>query len=446
MENASKKNLPEIIQEGRKYVVVIKCDNGVGSGFFIAPNMIATNYHVLEGATKAKVFFDDGRRIKVIGLLAKEEDRDVVILEVAPLGHSLSLLDGFPDQGEKVVAIGHPENLKYTASQGIVSAVRAANEMRSIYSGWDMSGTWIQTDASISKGSSGGPLLNELGLVVGMSTAGHLGGSDLNHAISSIDLQAVLSTAKISRPESLKKVIPFYSSSRGERGGEFFGVDESNFVDSHIRDLLSSASKNLFPILRKEKYVEIQEFLGISTDPYDRLNFLFKNGIVSTKFDHNAIIYIDGEYQCLDVGALGAVYDIESHKCLILDRTRGSSLSRTRLEISFEGVFAVFNPTSYQVSNGALFVTPMQPIQERKHAQWFDAMDEFSEKAVEECQAFEQKREKDIYLWMKVLAYPVSFILLEMLGMPTWVTVVLLSIIFVFHVYYELFYSHDESN
>lgn len=140
---------------------------GVGTGFIItADGQIVTNAHVVDGADKVKVTLADGRSVdgKVLG---RDEATDIALIKVEA-GDSLPTV-AFGDStklkvGQDVVAIGNPFGLGNSVTSGIVSALG-----RDINSGpFD---NYIQTDAAINKGNSGGPLFNTDGEVVGINTA-----------------------------------------------------------------------------------------------------------------------------------------------------------------------------------------------------------------------------------------------------------------------------------
>lgn len=141
--------------------------SSLGSGFVIDPNgTIVTNNHVIEGADNIEVIFSDGRRLKA-ELLGADPKTDLAVLKVeseeplvsVPIGDSKSMRIG-----DWVMAIGNPFGLGGSVSIGIVSAIG-----RDINSGpYD---NYIQTDAAINRGNSGGPLFNMDGEVIGINTA-----------------------------------------------------------------------------------------------------------------------------------------------------------------------------------------------------------------------------------------------------------------------------------
>jgi S1-C subfamily serine protease/peroxiredoxin len=149
----------------------------LGTGFVIDQSgSIATNYHVIEKATSAQAQFRDGTEVAVAGFLAWDTNHDLVILSLSdrpPGMEVLQLSATDPGLASDVIAIGHPSGFKFTISRGIVAAIRRASELsasdlESLNQSADT--VWIQTDAVISQGSSGGPLLNAAGQVVGINT------------------------------------------------------------------------------------------------------------------------------------------------------------------------------------------------------------------------------------------------------------------------------------
>ncbi len=144
--------------------------NSLGSGFVIGTDgLVVTNNHVIKEADEIHVVFTDGSKIKVDKVLGRDPKTDLALLKVTPKKDKPLVAVPFGDSasmrvGDCVIAIGNPFGLGGTVTSGIISAKK-----RDINSGpYD---EFIQTDASINKGNSGGPLFNLKGEVIGVNTA-----------------------------------------------------------------------------------------------------------------------------------------------------------------------------------------------------------------------------------------------------------------------------------
>jgi hypothetical protein len=188
----TRKNIPEIARAVRGAVVsIVMSDNGgqpvaQGTGFVVSEDgRIVTNYHVIEEGSSAIVKLPDGALFPVDRLLAADKDRDIAIIKAHGKNfHVVSLGDSDRVQvGDEVVAIGNPLSLDSTVSNGIVSAVRTVQEE---------GGKFLQVTTPISPGSSGGPLFNMEGQVVGITSMHLQGGENLNFAIPINDVKRLL--------------------------------------------------------------------------------------------------------------------------------------------------------------------------------------------------------------------------------------------------------------
>ena len=141
----------------------------LGSGFVIdgVKGLIVTNNHVIDGADEITVNFNDGSKLKVDKVLGRDPKTDLALLKVTPKQPLTSVKFGSSDKlevGDWVLAIGNPFGLGGSVSIGIISA-----KQRDIQSGpYD---DYLQTDAAINKGNSGGPLFDMKGEVIGINTA-----------------------------------------------------------------------------------------------------------------------------------------------------------------------------------------------------------------------------------------------------------------------------------
>jgi len=173
---------------GPAVVLITTYEGGVeaalGSGFVVeAAGTLVTNYHVIRGADRAKVKFTDGRHFDVKGVYAFDAARDVAVLAIP--GKNLPTLtladsDG-PAVGAAVVAIGNPRGFENTVSEGILSARRELEDDQ----------PFLQHTAPISPGSSGGPLLDMTGKVIGVNTLVYQG-QNLNFAVPSNFVKTML--------------------------------------------------------------------------------------------------------------------------------------------------------------------------------------------------------------------------------------------------------------
>jgi serine protease Do len=141
--------------------------SSLGSGFVIDPSgLVVTNNHVIAEAEEINVVFNDGSRIKA-EVIGRDPKTDIALLKINPEKPLKAVKFGDSDKlrlGEWVIAIGNPFSLGGSVSAGIVSA-----RNRDIQSGpYD---NYIQTDAAINRGNSGGPLFNLEGEVIGVNTA-----------------------------------------------------------------------------------------------------------------------------------------------------------------------------------------------------------------------------------------------------------------------------------
>lgn len=208
--SAPKKDIPAIAKSADGAIVtVIAVANdkpiAQGTGFLVrADGVIMTNYHVIETGDTAVVKFPDDTAFPVDGILAADKARDLAIIKIhGKTFRTLTLGDSNDIQvGEEVVAIGNPLSLESTVSNGIISGVRSSKEQ-----GWKL----LQTTAPISPGSSGGPLFNMRGEVIGINALYLEGGENLNFAIPINDAKLLLShqsTKVVSLPNEHKPAAP----------------------------------------------------------------------------------------------------------------------------------------------------------------------------------------------------------------------------------------------
>jgi serine protease Do len=159
-------------------IVSVRAGDSLGTGFVVrSDGWVATNFHVVRGATEVTVVFSDHREFPVVEIMNANRLHDLVILRID--AHGLPVLPvGNSDAvrpGDSVLAIGHPLGLEDTVSNGLISAVRH------VHANLDV----LQVSAPIAPGSSGGPLFNDRGEVIGVATAFMNGGQNLNFGLPS---------------------------------------------------------------------------------------------------------------------------------------------------------------------------------------------------------------------------------------------------------------------
>ena len=156
--------LEEVIGRALPAVVRVETSGSQGSGFFIAPDTLLTNAHVVGTNTTVSLRRSDGTML--MGRVdVSAPDLDIAIVRTSqpdPGQATLTMGSGARARaGQEVVALGSPLGLQNTVTRGIVSAVRDMGPL-----------TLVQTDAAINPGNSGGPLLDRSGLVIGITTLG----------------------------------------------------------------------------------------------------------------------------------------------------------------------------------------------------------------------------------------------------------------------------------
>ena len=168
-----------------------------GSGFFINEGGdVITNYHVIKGSNKIEVMTSDGKKYPVKDTLATDVDSDLFLASVdipQNMVHPIKISSEIPEIGEDIIIIGCPEGLSQTMTRGIISSVRYLENY----------GTVIQIDAAISPGSSGSPVINKEGEVIGVATFNREG-QNLNFAISSQQVSNLIEEAGIISNSGIK--------------------------------------------------------------------------------------------------------------------------------------------------------------------------------------------------------------------------------------------------
>jgi S1-C subfamily serine protease len=285
-------SLPSLIKRIKPSTVIIFAydDKGkflqLGSGFFISQNGdVITNYHVIQGASSAEIKTADGKTYPITYILAGDEPNDLIRLSVnipSSSVYPLSLCQTIPEVGERIIVYGSPLGLENTVSDGIISAIRDIPDY----------GRIIQITAPISPGSSGSPVLNLQGEVIGIATFQLIEGQNLNFAIPSEKITSLILTEenKISiteeffGPESkVKKVIPATDEAKIKSViNEFFWA---------ISDKNWSKAKS-YCVYGSREYDAVCWF----EEMYDYMSSYADVVILDTSVDDILNVSIDGEY------------------------------------------------------------------------------------------------------------------------------------------------------
>ena len=177
-----KRSVQSIAAETRNSVMALSAMNlsgeveRLGTGFIISSDgRLVTNYHVIEGASQIVAKHHTGGAFRVVSVLGTDKEHDIALLKLdamdlpcLPLGDS-----GQVRQGDRILIIGSPHGLEGTLSEGLVSALRGtAGKLTS-----------LQFTAAISPGSSGSPVVDSAGQVIGVATCTIKDGQALNFAV-----------------------------------------------------------------------------------------------------------------------------------------------------------------------------------------------------------------------------------------------------------------------
>jgi len=254
-------SLPSLIKRIKPSTVIIFVydDKGeflkLGSGFFISQNGdVITNYHVLQGASSAETKTADEKTYPITYIVAGDEQNDIIRLSVnipSQYVYPLSLSKTIPEVGERIIVYGSPLGLENTVSDGIVSAIRDIPDY----------GRIIQITAPISPGSSGSPVLNMKGEVIGIATFQIIEGQNLNFAIPSeriaslnlMEEEKTFTTEELFEQEEKEKKDSDYAYEAADKALYF--IDKEEYAKA--LPYLEIAIKTDIPSLKEYLYLAI---------------------------------------------------------------------------------------------------------------------------------------------------------------------------------------------
>jgi TPR repeat protein len=238
-----------VLYNGEKYV-------GHGSGFYVQEGLVATNYHVIKGFTAGYIKFIDEETGYPFSVAMTDESHDLALLKVDELRYPLKFANLRASQiGDQVYAVGSPFflNLDGSFTIGNISQIKDIKLGKML-----PKSRWIIHSAPISAGSSGGPLLNEEGKVIGVTSASiehskNRLGQNINLAISAYYLQALI--------KKYTQELPLQTTKRMASQGD----PASNYVmamESLKEGKCESVTKHL-EIAAKAGYQKAQNRIGI---------------------------------------------------------------------------------------------------------------------------------------------------------------------------------------
>ncbi len=170
-----------------------------GSGFFVGDGKVVTNYHVIKGASRLSAITYDKKEYEIDTILGYDEGLDIAVLKLEKKYDSLTLSQDEVVGGEEVYTFGSPLGLSGSMTKGMVSTASRIIDGEAA--------EFIQIDASISPGNSGGPLVNVYGEVIGINTLYLENGQNLNFAINIKELQKINTNHPISVKDYYKKYV-----------------------------------------------------------------------------------------------------------------------------------------------------------------------------------------------------------------------------------------------
>ena len=262
-EDNKKLDTKELYKESVSSVVALTVMNSkggmTGTGFFaLEPDIIATCYHVVEGATNITAKTNKGDIISIEGIIDYSKEKDIALLKASSKNSSvLELQANMPTPGTPAYALGSPKGLDFSFSDGVISQIRRGKE------------TLIQFTCPVSPGNSGGPLLAEDGKVLGIVSCQLTEGQNLNFAVPTASvymlnkdnaLTIVKNSSSISNNQEFKSNEHFqYGNKYLETGLYSEAISEFVEVLKVFPESLEVYSCICFCLLNTKEYVRLKK-------------------------------------------------------------------------------------------------------------------------------------------------------------------------------------------
>lgn len=229
----------------------------LGSAFLVAPKTLVTNAHVVKEGTP--VLAVGPVRIPVT-VVSRDATNDLAVLSVNVdlTSHPLPLSSSKPSPGERIYAIGNPEGLEKTISEGLISGIRSLGTR-----------TLLQITSPISHGSSGGPILDSDGRVVGVAVGMLEDGQNLNFAVP-VEYVRLLLTAK-PQPgrDSVPTTLTEISTLADKLSNDAYSQDETSDYQQDLNQLTSSGKQFLAMSAKPE---DLEKFACVTNSNWNLLD------------------------------------------------------------------------------------------------------------------------------------------------------------------------------
>jgi len=257
--------------------------SGRGSGFFVTESgEVVTSRHVLLGAFRADVKLADSKIHAIKSILAEDVNADLLLFDLQyppPVVAYLHVSAGEPEKGERILVVGSPLGLEGTVSDGIISAFRGFPEL----------GKRIQITAPISPGSSGSPVVNLMGEVIGVATAQHIEGQNLNFAIPAEEVLRLMQSKSSENP-------PCHFSESLETAETLYSAGESYYAAKDYEKALDYYQK---AIRKNPQFAEAHCRIGevhFDLEHYEESSEAFRKAIQNKENFHEAYCELGAAY------------------------------------------------------------------------------------------------------------------------------------------------------
>lgn len=256
----------QIVDTSSPAIVRIEAgENKVGTGFIVnGGGLIATNLHVIEGESKIRVkLYKDATEYPVTTIAGVDRGHDLALIWIQPNKPLpvLHLGDVQPSAGDRVYAIGNPLGVfDYSITDGLVSQVRKLTDDLTI----------LQISAAISPGSSGGPLFNQYGEVVGVTTAIITQGQAINLAVPATYLRPMIKQPAAIAPDEFAKLTK--DAEEGEKPPHADTDEDTSAPPRHVPDLPVATWQGCKTDDIQGTVKDILEAIDIGAPAYNQMN------------------------------------------------------------------------------------------------------------------------------------------------------------------------------